>query len=127
MGGYGALLVAEKYPKMIAAVAAISPAVWTSYPQASAVNPDAYASAADFAANDVVTHTSALANTLVRAASGLNDPFHPGSRSTSAPADRDLAPAIFEELGSRRRSTERTDRSVHSASRNFAIRCANIG
>ena len=36
MGGYGALLMAEKYPDLIAAVAAISPAIWTSYPQARA-------------------------------------------------------------------------------------------
>jgi predicted esterase len=78
MGGYGALLVAEKHPELIAAVAAISPAVWTSYSQASAANPGAYASAADFAADDVVTHTSALAGKPVRIASGVSDPFHPG-------------------------------------------------
>ena len=46
MGGYGALLFAEKYPHLIAAVAAISPAIWTSYPQARQANPAAYASAA---------------------------------------------------------------------------------
>jgi S-formylglutathione hydrolase FrmB len=32
MGGFGALLLAEKYPRLFAAVAAVSPAVWTSYP-----------------------------------------------------------------------------------------------
>jgi poly(3-hydroxybutyrate) depolymerase len=78
MGGYGALLVAEKRPELIAAVAAISPAVWTSYRQASAVNPAAYATAADFEANDVVTHAATLVGKPVRVASGLNDPFHPG-------------------------------------------------
>ena len=78
MGGYGALLLAEKYPDMIRAVAAISPAIWTSYEQAQAVNPGAYASAADFAADDAVTHTSALSDTPVRVASGNDDPFHPG-------------------------------------------------
>jgi S-formylglutathione hydrolase FrmB len=30
MGGYGALLLAEKYPHLITAVAAISPAIWRS-------------------------------------------------------------------------------------------------
>ena len=60
MGGYGALLFAEKYPHLIAAVAAISPAIWTSYPQARQANPAAYASAAAFAANDAVTHAAAL-------------------------------------------------------------------
>ena len=43
MGGYGALLLAEKYPRLFAAAAAISPAIWTSYPQARAANPGAYA------------------------------------------------------------------------------------
>jgi enterochelin esterase-like enzyme len=78
MGGYGAILLAEKYPRLISAVAAISPAIWTSYEQAMAVNPGAYASAADFTANDAVIHTAALSNTPVRVASGNDDPFHPG-------------------------------------------------
>ncbi len=78
MGGYGALLLAEKYPALIRAVAAIGPAVWTSYRQARAVNQGAYASPAAFAAADVVTHAQALAGVAVRVASGLGDPFHPG-------------------------------------------------
>jgi pimeloyl-ACP methyl ester carboxylesterase len=78
MGGYGALLMAEKYPHLISAVAAISPAVWTTYEQAKAANSGAYASAADFAADDVVSHTGALAQVPVRVASGDTDPFHPG-------------------------------------------------
>jgi pimeloyl-ACP methyl ester carboxylesterase len=78
MGGYGALLIAEKRPELVAAVAAISPAVWTSYSQASAANPAAYANAADFDADDVVTHAAALAGKPVRIASGIDDPFHPG-------------------------------------------------
>jgi enterochelin esterase-like enzyme len=78
MGGYGALLLAEKYPELIGAVAAISPAVWTSYAEAQAVNSGAYASAAAFSANDVVTHADALGETPVRVASGFDDPFHPG-------------------------------------------------
>lgn len=78
MGGYGALLLAEKHPRLIAAAAAISPAVWTSYPQARAANAGAFASAADFARDDVITHASALAHTPLRIASGRDDPFHPG-------------------------------------------------
>ena len=78
MGGYGALLLAEKYPDLIRAVAAISPAIWTSYEQARTANPGAYASAADFAEDDAVTHAGALAGTPVRVASGNDDPFHPG-------------------------------------------------
>jgi pimeloyl-ACP methyl ester carboxylesterase len=78
MGGYGALLFAEKFPRLFRAVAAISPAVWTSYDQAHNVNTAAYASPAAFAANDVVTHARALTGTPVRVASGNEDPFHPG-------------------------------------------------
>jgi pimeloyl-ACP methyl ester carboxylesterase len=81
MGGYGALLLAEKHPGLIAAVAAISPAIWTSYAQARAANAGAYASAADFAADDAVTHAAALARVPVRVAAGYADPFYPGVRT----------------------------------------------
>ena len=78
MGGYGALLLAEKRPDLISAVAAISPAIWTSYAQARAANAGAYASAADFAVDDAVTHAAALARVPVRIAAGFGDPFYPG-------------------------------------------------
>ena len=81
MGGYGALLLAEKRPDLISAVAAISPAIWTGYAQAWAANAGAYASAADFAADDVVTHAAGLARVPVRVASGFSDPFYPGVRA----------------------------------------------
>lgn len=78
MGGYGALLLAEKNPELIAAVAAISPAVWTTYAEARTANAGAFASGTDFASDDVITHASALAGLPVRIASGTDDPFHPG-------------------------------------------------
>jgi predicted esterase len=78
MGGYGAILLAEKYPRMFSAVAAISPAIWTSYDQARGANSGAYASAEDFAADDAVTHASALAGVPIRVSSGIDDPFNPG-------------------------------------------------
>jgi pimeloyl-ACP methyl ester carboxylesterase len=81
MGGYGAILLAAKYPHLIAAVAAISPAIWTSYAQARSANAGAFASAADFAADDVLTHATALTGTPVRVASGDGDPFYPGARA----------------------------------------------
>jgi enterochelin esterase-like enzyme len=81
MGGFGALLLGERYPQLFAAVAAISPAIWTSYAQARAVNPGAYASARAFAAADAVTHASALHGVAVRVATGLGDPFLPGVRA----------------------------------------------
>jgi enterochelin esterase-like enzyme len=88
MGGYGALLLGERYPALIRAVAAISPAIWTSYAQAKAANPYAYASAADFAADDAVSHAAALAATPVRVASGDEDPFHPGVVALAAALPR---------------------------------------
>jgi pimeloyl-ACP methyl ester carboxylesterase len=78
MGGYGALLLAEKHPRLIAAVAAISPAVWTTYSEARAANAGAFASGADFAGDDVITHASALTGIPARIVSGTDDPFHPG-------------------------------------------------
>jgi hypothetical protein len=59
-------------------VAAISPAIWTSYAQARQANPGAYASAAAFAVGDAVTHAAALGRRPVRVASGSGDPFYPG-------------------------------------------------
>jgi S-formylglutathione hydrolase FrmB len=89
MGGYGALLLAEKYPHLVGAVAAISPAIWTSYAQAQAANPGAYASAADFAADDAVTHAAALAGVPVRVAAGYDDPFYPGVRTLARALPKD--------------------------------------
>jgi len=95
MGGYGALLFAEKYPRLISAVAAISPGIWTSYDQAKAADPGAYASAAAFSANDTITHAAALAGIPVRVAAGYDDPFYPGvqtlARSLPAGAVVDFA------------------------------------
>lgn len=84
MGGYGALFLAEKYPHLVRAVAAVSPAIWTSYDQARAANAGAYASARDFEDCDTVTHARALAGTPVRIASGDRDPFHPGVAALAA-------------------------------------------
>lgn len=78
MGGYGAILFAELHPELFSSVAAISPAIWTSYAQAVAVNPAAYDSAAQFERYDAVTHAASIRTTPVRIASGFSDPFHPG-------------------------------------------------
>jgi len=82
MGGYGALLLAERLgPGRVAAVAASSPAVFASYQAARAANRDAFDSAADFAANDVTSHTGSGLATLRRLPvmidCGSDDPFGP--------------------------------------------------
>ena len=89
MGGYGALLLAEKHPDLVAAAAAISPAIWTSYPQARAANAGVYASAADFAADDAVTHAAAIAGVSVRVAVGHADPFYPGVQALARVLPKD--------------------------------------
>ena len=78
MGGFGALAIAESHPQLIRCVAAISPAVWTSYDQARAANAGAFSSASTFDAYDIITHAPALSVPAVRVASGVDDPFHPG-------------------------------------------------
>jgi S-formylglutathione hydrolase FrmB len=77
MGGYGALLLAEEHPDLVAAVAVMSPAVWTTYSDSQNANPNAFTSEPDFAAHDVITHAAALRSIPVRIASGADDPFHP--------------------------------------------------
>jgi hypothetical protein len=74
----GVPAIAERYLEKFRAVAAISPAVWTSYDQAHSANAGAFVSAADFATNDIINPASALARLPVRVASGIDDPFHPG-------------------------------------------------
>jgi S-formylglutathione hydrolase FrmB len=86
MGGYGALLMAQKAPSTIAAVAAISPAIWRSYDAAHSANAGAFSSAADFAANDVIAHAGRLADIPTRVASGNDDPFHAGVEAFAAAA-----------------------------------------
>jgi enterochelin esterase-like enzyme len=78
MGGYGALNIAERYAGVASAVAAISPAVWTTYEQANAVDAGAFASPKTFHEGDVIRNASALKDLSVRIASGDDDPFHPG-------------------------------------------------
>jgi pimeloyl-ACP methyl ester carboxylesterase len=78
MGGYGALAITERFPGLVAAVAVISPAVWTSYAQARAANTGAFASGTAFGSGDVIAHASSLQGIAVRVASGVDDPFHLG-------------------------------------------------
>jgi len=76
MGGYGAILFAERFPRLFAAVAAISPAIWTSYGQAQAANAGAYTSAADFAA---VTSSPTQAGCGASPSGWLRDPPTPST------------------------------------------------
>jgi dienelactone hydrolase len=81
MGGYGALLLAERLGARpatgpaAAAVAAASPAIFASYPDATAADPGAFAGPAEFAANDVLTRLAALRGVPAWVACGSTDPF----------------------------------------------------
>jgi S-formylglutathione hydrolase FrmB len=73
MGGYGALLAAERAPHRFAAVAPASPALWLA-PGLTA--PGAFDSPADFYANDVFTGIDKLKAIAVAVACGTSDPFY---------------------------------------------------
>jgi acetyl esterase/lipase len=105
MGGYGALLLAEQLarPSLLpapvvtaaagsrsaalakaalpqpAAVAALSPAIFTSYADARAANRTAFDSQADFDRNDVFAGLAALRSVPTLVSCGTDDPFEPAA------------------------------------------------
>jgi dienelactone hydrolase len=79
MGGFGALLLAERLGAAKCAVVAVdSPALWTS---ASDTAPGAFDGAADYRANDVFSGRPWLRGIAVRVAIGTADPFYRATRS----------------------------------------------
>lgn len=78
MGGYGALLAAERAPQQFAAVAAASPALWRSAGQTA---PGAFDNAADYETHDVFANAEQLKAVLVRLDCGTNDPFYRADRA----------------------------------------------
>ena len=85
MGGFGALLLAERFSAAdgvggmprVAAVAALSPAIFASYPDARAANAAAFDSPADFARNNVFSTLGALRHVPTLISCGQDDPFQP--------------------------------------------------
>jgi S-formylglutathione hydrolase FrmB len=82
MGGYGALLLAGRLAAAgrrgmpaVAAVAALSPAMFASYADAIAANRGSFDSPADFRRNDVLTGAAALRDVATWIACGSDDPF----------------------------------------------------
>jgi S-formylglutathione hydrolase FrmB len=84
MGGYGALLAAERRPALFRSVAVSSAAIWPTYAQQHAAVPDAFDSAADFARNDVFAGSPKLAPTAVSISCGTADPFLQNDRAFAA-------------------------------------------
>jgi pimeloyl-ACP methyl ester carboxylesterase len=80
MGGYGAVLVAEQLAGQgprVAAVAAVSPAIFASYAAAAGANRASFDSPADFDRNDVVAKAAALRAVPTWISCGSDDPFEP--------------------------------------------------
>ena len=83
MGGFGALLLAERFSAAdgvggmprVAAVAALSPAIFASYPDARTASAAAFDSPADFARNNVFSALGALRHVPTLISCGQDDPF----------------------------------------------------
>jgi S-formylglutathione hydrolase FrmB len=80
MGGYGALLLGISGPELVAAVAASSPALWTSY---EASSPGAFDGPEDWAEHDVIGRAREL-RAPVRVDCGSGDPFVGATRRPSS-------------------------------------------
>ncbi len=82
MGGYGSLLLSTRLARgRVAAIAAESPALWTS---AGGTAPGAFDSPADYRANDVFARTASLARIPIRIDCGSADPFQPAAKAFAA-------------------------------------------
>ncbi len=80
MGGYGALLLAERLSQVpaaaaVAGVAAASPAIFASYQDAQAADPGAFDGPADFERSDVMSGLAALRRVPAWVECGSSDPF----------------------------------------------------
>ena len=85
MGGYGALLAAERLgPGRVATVAADSPAVFASYEAARGANPGAFDDAAGFARNDVRRALGRLRDVPAWIGCGRSDVFADVTRDIRA-------------------------------------------
>jgi pimeloyl-ACP methyl ester carboxylesterase len=81
MGGYGALLAAERAPRRYASVAVAGPALFTSYREETSSVGDAFDSAQQFAQYDVIAHAARLAHVPVLVRCGTADPFAPAVKA----------------------------------------------
>ncbi len=76
MGGYGALLAAERNPHRYRAVGVAGPALFQSYAEENHAIGDGFDDAAQFAAYDVIGHAATLAHIPVMVRVGYADPFY---------------------------------------------------
>lgn len=76
MGGYGALLTAERNPARYKAVAVAGPALFQSFAEENQAIGDGFDNAAQFATYDVFAHADRLAHVPVMIRVGYADPFY---------------------------------------------------
>jgi hypothetical protein len=81
MGGYGALLAAERRPARYRAVAVAGPALFPSFADERGSVGDAFDGPADFARYDAIAQAGVLRGRPVRIRCGASDPFVPGVRA----------------------------------------------
>jgi pimeloyl-ACP methyl ester carboxylesterase len=77
MGGYGALLYAEREPEEVVAAVAVSPALWRTWKD---VRPGAFDDESDFLANDAFEGRPILYDVPLRIDCGRDDPFAEATR-----------------------------------------------
>jgi S-formylglutathione hydrolase FrmB len=80
MGGFGALLIAQRRPDLVAAVVGSSPAVYPSYQDAITGHPGTFDSEADWQRWGVWEQTASMGGVPVRIDCGDADPFAPTAR-----------------------------------------------
>jgi S-formylglutathione hydrolase FrmB len=84
MGGYGALLAAERARSSFVGVAPASAALWLT---PGSLAPGAFDGPADFSANDVFTDVDRLSGLVVAVACGIGDPFYESTMALVAKMD----------------------------------------
>lgn len=84
MGGYGALLAAERHPQRYGAVAVAGPALFRSFSEEDHAIGDGFDNAAQFAEYDVYARAQRLATMPVMIRIGHGDPFYANVRALSA-------------------------------------------
>lgn len=80
MGGFGALLIAQQRPGLLAAAVGSSPAVYPSYHDAITGHPDTFDSEADWQRWGLWEHLSTMGGVPVKIDCGDADPFAPTAR-----------------------------------------------
>lgn len=97
MGGYGALLLAQREGRQrIVAIAVDAPAIFRS---AGATAPGAFDDAADFEKNDVMTANAKLAGIPIRVVCGTQDPFYDAVKAFVALPHSPPVEAVYDKAG----------------------------